>query len=166
MADLIVSGGQSRRRVPTPRIDLTPMVDLGFLLITFFIFTATLSTPTAITTLLPADSKDSMRIAGSGSVTLIPASNGLVYYAGPDAGAAEMLPWSAPDDLRWKLIQMQHALISTEGNDDKFFVMIKPTENTSFERVVRLLDEMKICQVKRYTLTDLNEQERQLFAGL
>jgi biopolymer transport protein ExbD len=164
MTELTNASVNTNRRVQAPRIDLTPMVDLAFLLITFFIFTATLSEPNAMTTLLPANSNDSSTVAQSGAVTLIAAKETLLYYQGENPAQSIALDYNNPQALREKLIPLQQHLIRTEGNDDKLFVMIKPTDRASFMHIVQLLDEMKICQVKRYTLTDMNATEIGLFA--
>lgn len=81
MAEITASSKKSPR-LSGPRIDLTPLVDLGFLLITFFVFTATLSNPTAMTTILPADSKDSSKVAESGAVSLVAAADKLYSTQG------------------------------------------------------------------------------------
>jgi biopolymer transport protein ExbD len=119
-----------------------------------------------MTTLLPAESSDSTFVAESGSVTLVAGADGLAYYQGLDAGKAEIIPWTETDALRIRLIRLQRNLQKNEGNDDKLFVMIKPTEQASFARVVQVLDEMKICQMKRYTLADLSPEEILLFGRL
>ena len=149
----------NRSRLATPRIDLTPLVDLGFLLITFFVFTATLSNPTAMTTLLPADSKDSSMVAESGAVSLVVAADKMFFYTGNDIQSAVGIAYGNNNELRKKLIGLQQRFMATEGNDDKLFVLIKPLNNAPFGSIVDLLDEMKICSMKRYTLTDPSAAE-------
>jgi biopolymer transport protein ExbD len=162
-ADIQPAVGRKKRLVP--RVDLTPLVDLAFLLITFFVFTTTLSTPTALTTILPADSTDSTRIPASGAVTLIAGSNCLLYQV-PGMSGFDTLQYQNPDSLRSKLLSLRQQLIALSGNDDKLFVTIKPAPQSQLQHVVQLFDEMQICQVRRYALTDLNEPETAAFAGL
>lgn len=163
MADILAGSAHTKHRQKVPSIDLTPLVDLGFLLITFFVFTATLSNPTTMTAILPADSSDSSQVAASGAVSLIVNSSFIQYYVGADPINAERIEINNANRLRQTLIWQQQQLIAIEGNDDKLFVMIKPADDASFGMVVRLLDEMKICGIKRYTLTDLSGLEKKTF---
>ena len=165
MAEITVTPQNGRRTAP-PRIDLTPMVDLAFLLLTFFIFNTTLTQPTAMTTLLPADSEDSIHIARSGAISLVAGEKGILFYTGDEVSSGKQIDYNTPEVLRANLLLIQQNLQRTHGNDDKLFVMIKPTSNAAFGNVVNLLDEMKICNMKRYTLTDLSQEEALLFSAL
>ena len=67
MAEINSNAGQNRRKGGVRRskklstkLDLTPMVDLGFLLITFFVFTTSMSKPKAMKMILPAGDSSSM----------------------------------------------------------------------------------------------------------
>jgi len=163
MADIL--SANSRKKLKVPRVDLTPLVDLAFLLITFFVFTATLSKPTALTTILPADSTDSTRIPASGAVTLIAGSNYLLYQV-PEAQGSDTLQYRNPAELREKLLALRQQLVARWGNDDKLFVTIKPAPQSQLQHVVQLFDEMQICLVRRYALTDLSEPETAAYAQL
>jgi hypothetical protein len=119
-----------------------------------------------MTTLLPADNKDSTKIPRSGAISLIAGEKEILFYTGDEIAAGKKIDYRNPEVLRANLLMIQQNLQQTHGNDDKLFVMIKPTANASFGNVVNLLDEMKICRMKRYTLTDLSQEEAHLFTGL
>ena len=72
-------GGKRCTRKST-KVDLTPMVDLGFLLITFFVFTTTMSINTAMGMVTPKEEGPNTPIAESTVITIIPSANGKLYY--------------------------------------------------------------------------------------
>lgn len=155
MADIIER--QSKRKGNCrhlPKVDLTPMVDLGFLLITFFVFTAALHESTAMRIRLPLDSKVPMKVAKSGAVTLV-VDEPAAYLVFADTPAKmDTIQYSNPSVLRVKISQLRTALIATFGNDEKLFVSIQPTNAANFQQLIDMLDEMTICGVTRYALTD------------
>src|SRR6516165_3765516 len=89
MAELDVSSTRSRKKSSVPkskklstRVDLTPMVDLGFLLITFFIFTTSMSRAKALAIRLPKDVPDTFKVKqpASGALTVLLTGNDQAYY--------------------------------------------------------------------------------------
>src|ERR1043166_2214384 len=77
--------GVRKTKKKSVRVDLTPMVDLGFLLISFFVFTTSIAHPTAMTLKMPADSKDSSSAPANKALSLILAANNKVYCYNGDA---------------------------------------------------------------------------------
>jgi biopolymer transport protein ExbD len=59
---------------------MTPMVDLGFLLITFFIITTQLSKPSVVKLNMPKESKYSTTVGESNALTFILDKDDRVYY--------------------------------------------------------------------------------------
>jgi biopolymer transport protein ExbD len=75
--------GVKKAKKLSTRVDMTPMVDLGFLLITFFIFTATLSSPTTLDLNMPKDVKDpnqQTEVKQSGVLSILLGKGNQVYY--------------------------------------------------------------------------------------
>lgn len=163
MAELQAQDNRKNRGVKkgkklSTRVDLTPMVDLGFLLITFFIFTTTMSKAMAMGINLPSDKPvDPPNVtAASKTISLILGdNNSITYYNGDDVKAIATTNYTAKG-IREVLINKQHTL----GKDaKKMVVLIKPTSKASYANVVDILDEMAINGVKTYVLMEPDAKE-------
>lgn len=170
MAELDTSGGGHKKgpgvkkgKKLSTRVDLTPMVDLGFLLITFFIFTTTMSQPTAMRLNLPKDTeeKDQNKVKASGALTLLLAKNdNIFYYEG------ELLPDASNfKSTGFKEIRDIILVKKKSTNPEDFVVVIKPNKESTYKNTVDILDEMTINGVKRYALVDISPVEDQLIAA-
>ncbi len=141
-------GGQRSKKLST-RVDLTPMVDLGFLLITFFIFTTTMSENKAMRIAVPANPQDldSLLLPESGVLTIIPINHdSIYYYEGKDPSKGAFVS----DRLTRSVIMKKKSLT----NAAKFIVVLKPSPQCHYRNVVSMLDEMLICDVHHYVMTD------------
>ncbi len=169
MAEMDTSSGGGHKKGPgvkkskkmSTRVDLTPMVDLGFLLITFFIFTTTMSQPTAMKLFLPKDTDkpdEQNKAKESGALTLLLGKNDNVYYyegqLKPDGSNFQS---STMKKIRDEIISKKR---STPVED--LVIVIKPSVEATYKDVVDILDEMTINDIARYALVDISDGEAQL----
>lgn len=145
--------GVAKTKKLSTRVDLTPMVDLGFLLITFFIFTTTMARPTAMKLVMPADEGEPTPIKKSGALTLLLADKGRVYYYEGDFENASVKTTDL-NKVRGVILEKKQR---TPVKD--LFVIIKPASSSVYGDVVNVLDEMTINDVKRYALIDITREE-------
>jgi biopolymer transport protein ExbD len=162
MAEMDTSSGGGHKKGPgvkkgkklSTRVDLTPMVDLGFLLITFFIFTTTMSQPTAMKLFLPKDTEkpeEQNKVKASGALTIMLGKNdGVYYYEGELASDGSNFKASNFKDIRKEIIEKKKST-----NPQDFVVVIKPGPEATYKNTVDILDEMTINDVKRYAMVDI-----------
>ncbi len=151
--------GLCRNKKLSTRVDLTPMVDLGFLLITFFIFTTALSEPASIVMPLPDESDtDNPTVTGERKTIslLLDANNTILYYEGSNAKVIRETDYGS-NGLRAVLLAKIKQVKTEFGFDAEPVVLIKPLEASSYGNLVNVLDEMMINGVKKYMLLDADK---------
>ncbi len=142
------------------KVDLTPMVDLGFLLITFFVFTTTMSTPTVMKVDMPFNNTtDSNPVCNSCALTVLLCNEDVIKYYEGDFTTAQIQTTSY-DGIREVISKKKELVRRVRGTADEFVLIIKPTEKSSFKNFVDITDEVTINQVKRYYLDDVSSVEQ------
>ncbi|HOY04420.1 MAG TPA: biopolymer transporter ExbD [Saprospiraceae bacterium] len=157
------------------RIDLTPMVDLGFLLITFFMLTTTLAKPNILALVMPEKDikkEDVEPVKESKVLTLLLGPNDKVYwYEGITDAKLDSTDYSA-EGLRQVILNKMEKVKGQFGQEDyedfktkepkkgSFInVIIKPTKDSRYKNLVDALDEMAITKVRYYVILDVSELE-------
>ena len=138
------------------RIDFAPMVDLGFLLITFFIFTTQMQESKAFNLNMPADGNET-EVMESTTITLTMKENGAVdYFEGTAANILRQgtVALYTQPSLRDQLIDKRKRILQQHGTDSNYTVLIQPTSYTNYKEVIDVLDEMIINDIKKYVLMD------------
>lgn len=194
MASIDTGGGDSHKKGPgvkkakklSTRVDMTPMVDLGFLLITFFIFTATMSSPVGMDLNMPKDTnkdEEQTKAKQSGALTvMLGKDNNVYYYEGELAPDGSNFKQTTFKGIRDEIIRKRKEVIAAyTGNtaceekarekgkdprksceDEDFIVVIKPTANATYKNTVDILDEMTINNVRRFAMVKIADTEKEL----
>ena len=159
-----VQSRDTRKKRLNIEIDMNPMVDLAFLLLTFFMLTTTFNTPQAMEIVMPAkaDERDVVKeqpVKESRTLSIILGANDRIHWfrgiTDPDVQTTDY----STDGVRSILLEKNE-----EIND--IVVLIKPTENSNYKNLVDILDEMSVTDIKRYAIVDVLETDRALIADL
>jgi len=184
MAEIVESGGGNKKgdgkvraKKMSTRVDMTPMVDLGFLLITFFMLATTLSKPTSMTLTVPDKDEEKKEIEteplkASKVLTVFLGRNDDVFLldgiaSDDDKAPDELKKVRFGPELRQGIFVSQKRINAQFEKDEEgnlpFVVVIKPTEVSTYKNVVDILDEMAITKTKRYAMVDfLSDSEKKL----
>ena len=158
MAEIISSPRKKNKRYLHQhiRVDLTPMVDLGFLLITFFILTTTLQSNTSMKLVMPKDSIDSMNIPFTRTLAVVLEKNDSIGY---HEGGSPMMHESI-SALRSVIQQKQRSLLAHHIRREEMILVIKPAKESSYRNFVEALDEIHINDCRTYFIADPSPNER------
>jgi biopolymer transport protein ExbD len=136
-----------KRRVGV-RIDMTPMVDVAFLLLIFFMVTTVFRTPQALEINLPPDKDVQVEVAQSKVLTLRVLADDRVYYKrGTD-------PWA-----RSSVTQLGDVFKLYKGNKD-LVVVIKIDRESKFSGMVDIIDDLDLAGLTRFSLGTLTPEEK------
>jgi|SRR5690606_14124845 len=155
-------GGKVRVKKQSTKIDMTPMVDLAFLLLTFFILTTTFNKPKTMEVNMPdkvKDEADQTKVNEKDILNLILSENNKIYwYIGLEPPVYQTN--YSKDGVR-KVLLEQNQL------NPKLMILIKPEDGSRYENMVDILDEMEITNTKRYAIVDYTEDDKKIItAGL
>ena len=162
-------GPKERRRIRNrsmPKVDLTAMVDLAFLLITFFMLTTSLNTPNELDIAMPDKGPITEPILLSEDRVLnllLGENNELTYYR----GTADS-PKSSPQKVAYGKLGLGELLAKTTvdvkqaTNGQDIIVLIKPSEGSIARNLVDAVDAVQRAAIGRYMITKINEVEKRM----
>jgi len=160
-------GKKKGRKKMSTKIDLTPMVDLGFLLVTFFMLTTTFSKPQTMEINLPVKDQevnieDEPGVKASKSLTIIMSEdNKLFWYIGLTTE-----PIEGPLETNYTADGIRKVLLEKNATIQDLVVLIKPADKSIYKNVVDILDEMNISNIKRYALVEITPEDMDLIKNL
>ena len=162
-----------RSKKSNAKVDLTAMVDLAFLLITFFMLTTSLSKPQSMDLGLPEkDPKGpitDIEVADDRTMTILLGENNKVkwYYGkfdGPIEGPSESSYGKA--GIRQEILKKVKSVPEKYNDATKgLIVIIKMDKKTNYKNMVDILDEMAIAKVPTYALVDISPEEKALLSN-
>ena len=167
-------GGKVRSKKMNPGVDLTAMVDLAFLLITFFMLTTTLSKPQSMNLAMPDKDPDPNKITEQNvsedrtMTILLGKDNSVLWYFGEFA-TPRIEPTETTygkEGIRKAILERKAAVeqayrgqTDADGNPQGLIVIIKASDKTIYKNLVDILDEMAINDIKIYAIGDITKPE-------
>lgn len=161
MATLASAPAKGKRVRASIHIDMTPMVDLAFLLLTFFIMTTTLMKNSVMEIKQPVPDESGLvtDIKAERVLNLVLGKNNKVYwYMGMPGSEVNEIDYSTTG-LR-QLLSRKHAEISG------LYVFIKASDQSRYQNMIDVLDEIMIANINNYSMLSLDAKDRELVNGL
>ena len=144
------------------RVDMTPMVDLGFLLITFFMFTTNFTKPNVMDLGLPAG-EGGTEINIKNQITFILGNNDRIFYYQKEADNLSEKDFKEVSFQGMGLAKIIKTYKTASPNPENFTVIIKPTDDANYKNFVDILDEMALTKNERYGISDLKPFEKTIY---
>ena len=167
--------GGKRSKKQSTRVDLTAMVDLGFLLITFFMLATTFAKPKTMEVNMP-DKDDTEKekpppLKLSKSLSILLGERGKVYtYVAPEGTSAANLQVDSSDfsseGLRQTILRRQKEVEQLWGDKKELVVLIKSMPKAPYKSLVDVLDEMNITGTERYAILAIDNTDRGIMRGV
>ena len=159
-------GGRSARKKGRRRskrigfhLDMTPMVDVAFLLLTFFMLTTTFSKSNTMEINMPPE-KVEVKVVESNVMTLRIADN-VMAYCSIGNEAPRKIPLYDPRDTHQLALsgELRQLLRQQTAANAKLVIVVKISEKAKYKHLVDIIDELNLMKIDRFSLDDYTDQD-------
>ena len=157
MAGVDVGGGERKKRGRkrtkkrvSIRMDMTPMVDIAFLLLTFFMLTTVFRKPQTLEINLPPK-ETNVKIAESNLMTLRVDENDSLYWN---------MGIELPHKIKYE--ELRTFLENKAKENPKLVVLVKIDRKSKYHMMIDIIDELNLANLTRFSLapmTDIDKKE-------
>ncbi len=134
------------------RLDMTPMVDVAFLLLTFFMLTTTMNRPQTMEINLPPE-KTTVEVAQSNLLTLRVKEDGMIFWNISD---------QPPVKVEYK--ELRKLMMQQIAANPKLITLIKVDRKGKYHMMVDIMDEMNLANIQRFSLAPMLDADRTLLS--
>jgi len=153
------SGSSSRVRIRSKKlsthIDMTPMVDLAFLLLTFFILTTTLNKLKVMEIGMPEKTKETTPVPEKRVLTLLLDGSDKVYWR-------QGISIPKLESVKFSHHPINKLLTTKNAQIDKMLVLVKATDKSKYKNLVDIVDELALAKIERYCIVDVTPEDEEL----
>ncbi|MBI4810615.1 MAG: biopolymer transporter ExbD [Ignavibacteriales bacterium] len=148
-------GRHKKKRRIGVKIDNTPMVDIAFLLLTFFMLTTTMNKPATMEINLPPSNDVSVEVPMSNLMTIRVKEDGTIYW---NIGVED------PQKIEFK--DFGKFLVQKNQENPKLITLLKIDRKGKYSLMVDLMDELNLANVTRFSISPLQENDKKILAKL
>src|SRR5882672_2738835 len=139
------SGSSSRVRIRSKKlsthIDMTPMVDLAFLLLTFFILTTILNKLKVMELTMPEKTNETTPVSERRVLTLLLDGSDKVYWR-------QGISIPKLESVQFSHDQINKLLTAKNAEIDKMVVLVKASDKSKYKNLVDIVDEFAIAKIE------------------
>jgi biopolymer transport protein ExbD len=147
-------GKKKKKRRLGVRIDNTPMVDVAFLLLTFFMLTTTMNRPQTMEINLPPE-KTTVEVAQSNLLTLLVKEDGTIYWN---------MSTDKPVKVEYK--DLRSLMVRQSQSNPKLITLIKVDRKGKYHMMVDVMDELNLANITRFSLAPMQDGDKKILDQL
>jgi len=148
-------GGKKKKKRAGIRIDMTPMVDVALLLLTFFMLTTVFSQPQTMELNLPPDSNVRVEVAATTLLTVRVTPNMEIYWnMGNEPTALKKIPFN----------ELRPLLAERLQNIPKLITLVQIDRDAKYSDMVDIIDELNLANITRFSIAPMKDVDKKLIA--
>lgn len=145
--------GLRRRKRVGVRVDMTPMVDVAFLLLIFFMVTTVFRRPLAMEVNIPEP----------GAKVEVPLSNVMTVYVKADGSMVYDVGQRGLTSAMWD--ELREILVLELDYNPDLIVLVKVDREARYERMVDILDTLDEAQMPRFSVVPMTDDDKAKIGG-
>jgi biopolymer transport protein ExbD len=147
--------GKKKKKRAGVHIDMTPMVDVAMLLLTFFMLTTVFNKPQTMELNLPPEKDVTVEVAASTLLTVRVEPNMSIYWSmGNEPTALKKIAFK----------ELRPLLVERLRSNPKLITLVQIDREAKYNDMVDIMDELNLANITKFSFAPMKDADKKLIA--